>query len=133
MGLKRLCMAELIDFDDGRVRVAWDQALQRAVDDCADRPGVEDGRTVTLTVTLEPVASEGGKLRDVTTQFEIKEKAPGRRSAPYAMAARPGGLFFSEFSPDEVDQASLDLTLPRDATPRMPPAPEKGKGVAHAG
>lgn len=131
MGLKKLSLAELAEFDDGRVRVAWDQALQRAIDDCADRPGVEKPRTVVLVASFAPVASEGGKLRDVTTEFEIKETSPGRRSAPYAMAARPGGLFFSEFSPDEVDQASLEFTMPRDATPASPPAAEKGKGVAN--
>jgi hypothetical protein len=116
VGLEKLSLDAICRIDAGRVAVAFEQALRRAEEDCRDRPGVSAARKVSMTVVIEPKATEEGDLSSVDVNCEIKESIPTRKSQTYNMAATPGGLFFNELSPEDINQRTLDLTEPRDVS-----------------
>ena len=54
MPFVELDLASLQDLDDGRVAVAFQHELKRAVQDCIDRPADKKPRTVTLELAIKP-------------------------------------------------------------------------------
>ena len=110
MPLETFNTAALGTLDGGRVRVGIDQALKRAVDDCADRPGLKEDREIILKISLRPVMEGGGELDSVTVDFSIKERIPARSSKAYNMrAGSDGSLFFNELAPEDVDQGTIPI------------------------
>lgn len=124
--LTKLTLKSLETLDDGRIREAVNQALRRCEDDCRDRPGVKQNRSVTISINLEPQqCGETGTLDSVDIAIDIKEKIPARKSKRYNALAKGHGLFFNEASPEDVDQLTLDEAAER--------RPQLKKGEAHAG
>lgn len=109
MALEKFTLATLAAMDGGRIKEAFEQAVNRCRFDCEDRPAVEGGRKVTLCVTLEPIPDDSGELGSVDVSFDLTEKLPKRASKTYNMQAVTGGLLFNELSPDEVKQKTLDM------------------------
>ena len=109
MALEKFTLATLADMDGGRIKAAFEQALDRCRYDCEDRPAVDGARTITLTVKMKPVANDNGDLGSVDVTFDLNEKLPKRGSKSYNMQAVVGGLLFNELSPDEVKQKTLDM------------------------
>jgi hypothetical protein len=107
--LREFKLTDLEHFDDGRIALALDQAMRRCVADCHDRPGVAEARTVTLTVSLSPVAGEDGDLDGIHLQAQIKDKAPVRKSKVYSLdARRNGSLTYNDLATDDHHQRTLD-------------------------
>ena len=109
MALEKFSLATLAEMDGGRIRAAFEQALQRLEADCKDRPGVKRARQLQLVVELAPIADEG-ELDSVNVTFRIKESIPKRESKAYNMQAVPGGLLFNDASPEDVRQKTFDMT-----------------------
>lgn len=107
MALEKFRLDTLATIDEGRIKVAFDMALQRLIDDCKDRPELKDARKLTLTVVVEP-RPEQGSLDSVDVSFEIKDAIPKRGTRAYNMAVGRAGLLWNELSPDEVRQKTLD-------------------------
>jgi hypothetical protein len=107
--------------DGGRIKEAFQQAFKRCQTDCADRPGVEEARKVTLTVVITPELGESGDLDSCNITFTIKDSLPDRKSKAYNMTATANGkdLLFNEISPDDARQLTVD-------EPRGPVAAKKG-------
>lgn len=113
MAVEKFNLKSLAEIDDGRLRKAWEQALNRARLDCEDRPSVEKARTVTLTIELVPVREPGGSLHSVDASFRVRDKLPEIQSPAYSLRAGRGGLFYNELSLDDVNQMTLDEVGPR--------------------
>lgn len=108
MPLKPFDFKALTELDDGRIGKTIDQALDRMYADLDDRPLSDKERSITLKISLAPVADDKGLLDDVDVAFKIVEKVPQRESKTYRMQARNGALLFNEMSPDDPDQQTLD-------------------------
>lgn len=107
--LSRFSLASLAskEFDRGKILAAFDQALQRCFDDCADRPAAEDSRKLTLALTMKPRCDERGRFDTVDVEVQVVDKLPARRSKVYSMKAGPDGVYYNEFSADNPHQATL--------------------------
>ena len=99
--------------DGGRVAVAFDQAIGRALADCHDRPGVAKPRKVSMEVTLIPVCDDGF-CDSVDVQFSFKDGMPARSSKAYNLGVRKRGadkqlqLVFNDLSLDNANQRTID-------------------------
>ncbi len=112
MGLERFDFAALVAFDGGRIKTAIEQALARCEADCADRPGDDKARKITLTISLNPVLDEDrpGELHGCDIQFQVHDTVPKRSSKIYSLRAKSGGgLFFNEISKDDPDQMTFPV------------------------
>lgn len=107
--LEKFDLATLAAMDGGRIKEAFEQALNRCRFDCEDRPAVDGARKITLVVSLTPIAADNGDLSSVDVTFDLNDKLPKRGSKSYNMQAVAGGLVFNELSPDEVRQKTLDM------------------------
>ena len=130
MALQKFDLATLTELDGARIRTAFDQAIERLTEDCKDRPGVKKARTVTLTVSLVPLANDDGDLDTVDVDFKFKESMPKRASRTYNMLPTRKGLYVNEMSPDEVKQRTLDeVAKPRAVKPAAADAQEVADAV----
>lgn len=77
--LTHLTIGEL---EQGGIGYAIDKSLEEALADCARRPGLEQWRTVTITVKVKPKANtldEGQPgLKNVGVQASVKLATPAR-------------------------------------------------------
>lgn len=109
MAHKKLTLEALRSLDGGRVAEAFDQALERLRQDCIDRPALGAPRKVQLVVEMKPIADqETSELDSVDVRFDVKEVSPPRKSRGYNMAAKDGGLFFNELSPERANQGTFE-------------------------
>lgn len=109
MAVHELTLSKLDALDDGRITIAWQQALKRAVADCEDRPAVGEARKVILQTEISPILDEDGQLDTCRVQFQVKESAPVRKTKKYDMDPRRGQiLVFNDLSDDNVKQRTLD-------------------------
>lgn len=130
MALQKFDLATLTELDGARIRTAFDQAVERLVEDCKDRPNVKAKRTLALSVSLVPIPDDDGELSSIDVDFAMKETAPKRESRTYNMLPARKGLLFNEVSPDEVKQRTLDeVGKPRAVKPAAADAQEVADAV----
>lgn len=116
MALREFKLTDLETFDNGRIAEALAQALRRCISDCHDRPGVTEARVVNLQLAISPQPAEDGDLDGVNIQFQIKDKAPVRKSKVYNLEARRNGaLVYNDLATDNHNQRTLDETGAFDA------------------
>lgn len=136
MALEKFTLSSLSTIDDGRIRVAFEQALKRCEDDCKDRPNLKEPRKIALLVVIEPVSDDNGNLDSCRVQFHLTDAQPKRRSKVYDMKAARGGLLFNELSADDVHQMTLDMSPGPKSTARNLEGSDddvaRGKDVANA-
>jgi hypothetical protein len=107
MGLLNLRAEHLKMLDSGKVDIALQDGIKRAVLDCKDRPHDPTKRVVTLKLNIVPMP-EDNDLDQVHVEFEVESKVPVRRSKPYPMKVHNNGqLSFSEHNPTNPDQATM--------------------------
>lgn len=116
MGLINLSLETLKDLDFGAAEAAFRQALERAVQDCLDRPGDDRARKILLQMTLKPVKVIRGNTIDCDGArglFQVRCKIPDWETREVDFGVRNNGtLYFSPESPDNHRQGTL---LPADA------------------
>lgn len=61
MAVQQLTLESVIALDGGRVPVAFNQAVARAVRDLEDRPNDDKARKITLELSLAPICDDGGR------------------------------------------------------------------------
>lgn len=105
-------ITKLKSLDGGRVYESLNQAIERAVADCDDRPGVLAPRVVNFKFHIKPVVDDTGQMESVNVSFSVSETKPSRKSNPYNLAARKMGgkmrLLFNDLSADNVNQRTID-------------------------
>jgi len=114
-GLFYLNLATLTELDGGKASIAFRRSLEDAAKDCIDRPMEKRVRKVVFELELTPMASEDpefeGTMRTkgITGEFKIKTSIPNRKTQPYSFGLdRQGRLYFSQTSPTNVDQTTID-------------------------
>jgi hypothetical protein len=115
MVLTMATLEDLAKFDNGRVAVAFEQALRQLVFDLVDRPALDKDRTLTVTVQLQPRADSHGNLSGVVIDVDCKSKKPSQRSAA-VVAKVIGGetvLRYNDLAPDDAEQLTIDHELAR--------------------
>jgi hypothetical protein len=109
MGLRDLNLQGLAHIDGGRVDVAFNRHLRRAIEDCEDRPGDRNARKVVLTAILRPVCLQDGAVTDVNAEFEIASSVPKHISRTVECRIKANGrAIFNDLSEDDVEQMTID-------------------------
>lgn len=108
----QLSLESLEHLDDGRVAVAFQHELKRAVQDCIDRPSDKKPRTVTLELAIKPIVAPDSSIIEMEGadgEFTVKSKVPTRKSKTYSFRSnKHGQLAFSSESPENADQTTFD-------------------------
>lgn len=111
--LKRLSAETLKSLDQGKLAATLEKALERAVGDCIARPTDDRARKVTLQFDFTPVTDvdEGlVTLYGVKAKYQVRSKVPDWESKILDFGVqRDGSLVFSEESPENHRQKTLDL------------------------
>lgn len=76
MPLYELSLSTLKDLDGGRAAAMFDTALNRIIQDCADRPGDANKRTVTMKIDLVPITDATGQLDDIKLKVSVNDSMP---------------------------------------------------------
>lgn len=105
--IEKLSTATLSKLDGGRIDGGFTKAIERAMADCDNRPGLDKARKVTMEFSITPCAGEKGLLETCNVSCKITETLPPRESKTYNMSARPDGLFFQELAPENVHQTTF--------------------------
>lgn len=104
MSLMRLSLENLKDLDYGKAAAMFDLALQRAVQDCVDRPGDKTKRNVVFQLDLKPIVDAGGELEAVEVKCLAKHKVPNQQVRSLQLLHRKDkGQDVLAFSPDSSD------------------------------
>lgn len=108
---KQFSVAELGEFNDGKVAIAGDRLIRAAVKDCMDRPGETSARTVDMSITFTPVIGQEGMAESVSIGVKLGGKIPKYHTAPVnASPSTNGQLHFNDMSPDDASQMTIDET-----------------------
>lgn len=108
-GQQPLTLENIPQIDQGRIAVAFNQAIRNLAADVIDRPGESKPRKLTFTVELTPVLEkETGKLDLINNQFKIKATTPDRQSVPYpAMPSGEDSMYIRPESPQDPRQGDF--------------------------
>jgi hypothetical protein len=116
--LAKLNFASLAQLDDGQINNLLMLHLQRAAQDCVNRPGEKAKRKITFDFEITPrMDPSTGECDDVHIEILAKTKIPTYRSKTYQMQVSSKGVFFNQDFPEALDQQSLF------------PKPEEGAGA----
>lgn len=110
MAIEVLNLSSLSSIDQGRLAVAFEHELKKCEADCSDRPAIEKARIVRLEISLTPRLAEGSlEMESADVFFKVSSAIPKKETRNYNMRATRSGLVFNELSPDNVNQATLDM------------------------
>lgn len=95
--------------DGGRIEALFRRHLNRAVDDCRDRPGDKSPRQVVIKFNLTPnIPMEG--VVDADLEIQVSSKVPTHISRTINCQIRNGNrLAFNDLNEGDVDQRTLDM------------------------
>jgi hypothetical protein len=112
MAMREFTLSNLQELDGGRVDVAFQLAMKRAIVDCEDRPGESKARVVTLKVEVTPVLDEDGLCEEVRTKMVVADKVPDRKSRVYSMGLRKSSrgpqMVFNDGDPGNFRQRTIE-------------------------
>lgn len=118
--LKQFKIQELEALDSGRIAATINKSLRAAVEDCANRPGVDSARTVSIQIELRPVIDEDGVCTETAMDVVSRASLPKHRSKTLSMGVRPKGmLVFNDASQDSVRQITLDEATTGQEEPKL--------------
>lgn len=103
MAIRELGLHTLKDIDGGAIVAEFDRHLERARQDCADRPDIGKARKVVLEVSIVP--DDTGSV--VGVGFNVKSSMPKGEIQPYQMALKSTGITFSDAAPENPAQATF--------------------------
>ena len=111
MSLLRLNLESIKELDGGATMQTFQDAVQRAVKDCIDRPGDKRARKVVLQLALTPVPNISGNVIDCDGAkgvFQCRVKIPDweMREVDFGVQ-NSGDLIFNPDSPRDHKQMTL--------------------------
>jgi len=122
--LIKLTLDKMGQIDSGRALVAFQNCLQRAVQDCIDRPGVKTKRKVTLEMLVWPVPDINGNTIDcesISSTVKAKCGIPVYETQTLDFGIRNNGdLVFNPDSPTNHKQQTFDEIRDTDPGPNTP-------------
>lgn len=119
MDLQRLSLETMKNLDAGKAMEAFQIGIERATQDCVDRPGDKRSRKVILQFTLDPVQVVNGNTIDcesVKGAFQCRTKIPdwetqevdfGVQQTREENGARHAHLVFNPDSPRDYRQRTM--------------------------
>lgn len=109
MALRYLTLDSLKALDFGKPDVQFNREMESVIHDLIDRPGEQKARTVGITISVVPVIGDEGQCEGAKVNFKFQHAIPPRQTRDYDMAVNTKGkLIFSETSPSNVDQLTID-------------------------
>lgn len=84
----QLCTESLAKYRGGELAEVLNEALDRAIRDCEDRPSLAAGRKVTLEFTIKPKSKTKGsnvQLEGVDLAYKVKDTLPAQQSEAMAL------------------------------------------------
>lgn len=104
-------IADLQQFDAGKLAIEFRNQLERVKRDCLDRAGVKAPRKLSVVLSCLPDADEQGHLISVGIEAEVKVAVPVARTARVhaAVNEHEGGFVYEDLSPDDPRQRVLPL------------------------
>lgn len=97
---------------DPRVEGVFQYHVDRARQDCLNRPADKTVRKVVLEIEFEPILDPDSRECDaVNMTLKARSKVPDHASATYKLGvdAKKKGLFFNVDNPADIDQPALPL------------------------
>ena len=109
MARKKLAgLADLVDYDRGRVALAVQRGIEAIVEDLASRPTLDKPRSVALKVEFVPVVREGLlTLAYADVRVHVDLKLPAKRTAVQGMKWTSEGLEYDDLIRDDPSQTAL--------------------------
>lgn len=113
-GPQNLTLANIHHIDNGKVAIAFTQAIRQIITDVNDRPNDNAARKIVLTAEAKPVLDKDtGVLDTVDIQFKLETKLPKRQSVPYPMLPTADGrALFQPRSPFDPRQQAFEFAAP---------------------
>lgn len=109
---RQLTIDTLGDLDDGTLRHVVNKAIEEALTDCDNRPMLDKGRKLTLTVTASPILDDrSGAMRGVEIETQVQTKLPPRATHPDTLRTNVRGSTVEAYLPD----AHQDSMFERDS------------------
>ena len=90
MAVKALSLGTLVNVEGGQIATVWNNAMERAIDDCARRPSEVRARKIILQAEFVP-SGEDGSVDDVEVTFQVHEKLPAFSTRSVTMKVRKRG------------------------------------------
>lgn len=108
MGLLKLNVKNLVEFDQGRLAAAIELALKQCVADCQDRPGLDSARKVKIELKLTPEIDHTGELIAIDAHYSVAPILPPRSKGGCGLGVQKNGdLVFSTVATDNAAQMDL--------------------------
>jgi hypothetical protein len=111
VGLQRLSLETIKSLDGGAALETFQNAVQRAVRDCMERPGDKRARKVVLQLALTPVPQIDGNTIDCDGAkgvFQCRVKIPDWETREVDFGVQNSGdLIFNPDSPRDHRQTTL--------------------------
>ena len=111
MPLQLLKLETLAVLAHGKVGVAFDREVKRAVRDCIDRPGDDRARTITLQINVAPTAVMDGQsvtCEGAKAVAKVKSKLPDYETQQIDLGVRENGsAVFSPTCPENHQQQEM--------------------------
>ena len=110
-GLQKLTIKTLPNVDFGKAALAFQRHLERAVQDCDDRPGVKKARKVSIQLSITPVPEVDGNTINCYAAkgvLTVTSKIPNHETQEIDFGVRANGdLVFNPESPGNHRQATM--------------------------
>lgn len=107
-------LADLSDFENGKLSLTFENELRRLLEDIHERPGVAKPRQIVVAVNMQPATDADGTLEDVKFWVELVAKAPAARTRTVSMGTLgTRGLFWNDLSTANHKQHTIDEELVR--------------------
>src|SRR5262249_42381719 len=111
MAAQKFSLDNLKNLDFGKISHAFNAEVQRIVQDCMDRPGLEKNRQVSIVFDFWPVTDPAQGLVDCETvgvEAQVTSKIPARKTKVYSMRPHKNGeLSFNPDMPEDPDGRTL--------------------------
>jgi hypothetical protein len=92
--------------DDGKLNLVLQKHLQRACQDCQDRPNDNKPRKVTVEIGFTPIIEQDGDACDAWMQVKLKSSIPDHQSKPYSVGLQKNGQFV--YSPNSLNNVNQE-------------------------
>jgi len=100
---------ETIKDIDPRIEGVFQYHVERARQDCMNRPADKTERKIIVEFSFEPVMDENRECDAINMTVKARSKVPDHASATYKLGvdAKKKGLLFNRDNPQDIDQPAL--------------------------